>query len=53
MTGGGFGGSAIALVATADVPAVVAAVDDAFGAAGFRQPRYLDAVPAGAGTRVA
>jgi galactokinase len=52
MTGGGFGGSAIALVTTADVPAVVAAVDSAFGAAGFRQPRYLDAVPAGAGTRI-
>ncbi len=53
MTGGGFGGSAIALVATADVPAVVSAVDDAFGTAGFRRPRYLDAVPAGPGARVA
>ena len=52
MTGGGFGGSAIALVATADVPAVVAAVDDAFGAAGYRRPRYLDAVPAAPGARV-
>jgi galactokinase len=53
MTGGGFGGSAIALVAAADVPAVVAAVEHAFGAAGFRPPGYLDAVPAGAGTRIA
>jgi galactokinase len=53
MTGGGFGGSAIALVAAKDAPAVAAAVDDAFAAAGYRQPRFLEAVAAGPGARVA
>lgn len=47
MTGGGFGGSAIALVPTERVDAVRRAVDVAFAAAGFAAPRHLDAGPSG------
>ena len=46
MTGGGFGGSAIALVETRTVPAVRSAVLEAFAAAGMTEPGFLDAVPA-------
>jgi galactokinase len=46
MTGGGFGGSAIALVETDDVPAVRSAVLEAFAAAGMTEPGFIDAVPA-------
>jgi galactokinase len=45
MTGGGFGGSSIALVPVERVDAVVRAVDLAFAAAGFRAPQHLLAVP--------
>jgi galactokinase len=47
MTGGGFGGSAIALVPTERTQAVRRAVDAAFAAAGFGAPRHLDAGPSG------
>jgi galactokinase len=43
MTGGGFGGSAIALVDTALVPAVRDAVDQGFAAREWTAPAYLDA----------
>ncbi|TIC86507.1 galactokinase [Nocardioides sp. GY 10127] len=50
MTGGGFGGSAVSLVPTERVEAVVRAVDARFVAEGFRAPRHLLGVPsAGAG----
>ncbi|WIX78435.1 galactokinase [Amycolatopsis carbonis] len=50
MTGGGFGGSAIALVREADLEPVRAAVERAFEAAGLRRPRTFTAVPSrGAG----
>jgi len=50
MTGGGFGGSAIALVRDADLEQVKAAVDAAFEAAGMRRPRMFTAIPSrGAG----
>ncbi|MGW4484701.1 galactokinase [Amycolatopsis sp. NPDC004368] len=50
MTGGGFGGSAIALVREADLEHVRAAVEEAFEAAGLRRPRTFTAVPSrGAG----
>jgi galactokinase len=50
MTGGGFGGSAIALVRDADLDAVKAAVDAAYEKAGYRRPRMFTAVPSrGAG----
>jgi galactokinase len=45
MTGGGFGGSAIALVETGDVAAVQDAVRSAYSAAGFTEPAFLEAVP--------
>ena len=43
MTGGGFGGSAVALVPGSRLDAVVAAVDDAFAAASFTPPGFLRA----------
>ncbi|MEV0073987.1 galactokinase [Amycolatopsis sp. NPDC050768] len=50
MTGGGFGGSAIALVREADLEHVRTAVEQAFEAAGLRRPRTFTAVPSrGAG----
>lgn len=45
MTGGGFGGSAIALVNRADVDAVAQAVADAFADAGLTAPAFLLAPP--------
>jgi galactokinase len=50
MTGGGFGGSAIALVRESDVDSVGAAVTAAFDALDLRHPRLFTAVPSrGAG----
>ncbi|KRD44526.1 galactokinase [Cellulomonas sp. Root930] len=48
MTGGGFGGSAIALVGADDVDQVAQAVADAFAAEGLRAPAFLVATAAGA-----
>jgi galactokinase len=48
MTGGGFGGSSLALVPEERVEAVVRAIDTAFVAAGFRQPAHLRAEPSAA-----
>ncbi|MET8408995.1 galactokinase [Streptomyces sp. NPDC005195] len=45
MTGGGFGGSAIVLVESADVDFVGKAVTEAFAAAGYTAPRVFPAVP--------
>ncbi len=53
MTGGGFGGSAIALVDAAAESAVAAAVAAAFDRAGYRPPAFLHAVPSGPAGRVA
>lgn len=47
MTGGGFGGSAIALVEADAVDAVARAVADAFADAGLRPPAFLVATPSG------
>lgn len=52
MTGGGFGGSAIVLVAEADADAVSKAVTEAFGAAGHRAPRIFPAVPSAGARRL-
>ncbi len=50
MTGGGFGGSVVALVDTALLPAVRAEVAAACADAGFAEPDFLPVVPArGAG----
>ncbi|MGW6566527.1 galactokinase [Streptomyces sp. NPDC054975] len=50
MTGGGFGGSAVVLLAEERVDAVVAAVGKAFAEAGFAAPGIFPAVPS-AGAR--
>ncbi|TDN91435.1 galactokinase [Microbacterium sp. BK668] len=50
MTGGGFGGAAIALVARADVARVTDAAAAAFQAAGFRTPHVFTVTPS-AGAR--
>jgi galactokinase len=46
MTGGGFGGSAIALVEASGVDALRRDVAAAFASAGFTEPAFLEAVPA-------
>lgn len=46
MTGGGFGGAAIALVEQSDVEAVSDAVTSAFGASGFAAPHIFTVTPA-------
>jgi len=52
MTGGGFGGSSVALVPHDRVQAVTAAIDAAFAGAGFAPPAHLLAHPSGAATVV-
>ncbi|GGF34108.1 galactokinase [Marmoricola endophyticus] len=51
MTGGGFGGSAIALVRQDDVPDTARAITEAFAAQGYDAPGFLPA-PASAPARV-
>jgi galactokinase len=51
MTGGGFGGSAIALVETADVKRVGAAVAEAFSHKGLGRPVLLEATPSAGAAR--
>ena len=53
MTGGGFGGSAIALVPSERAEDVIAAVREAFAAQGFRAPEIREATPSAGATRVA
>ena len=52
LTGGGFGGSAIALVDAAAVAAVAAAVRSAFVAAGLTEPASFTAIPSPGATRL-
>ena len=52
MTGGGFGGSAIALVDADQVDTVAGAVTKAFSTKGLRSPSFLRAVPSAAAVRV-
>ncbi|MFJ1606872.1 galactokinase [Streptomyces sp. NPDC088253] len=52
MTGGGFGGSAIVLVESADVDTVTKAVTEAFGSAGYTAPRVFPAVPSAGARRL-
>lgn len=47
MTGGGFGGSSVALVPEERLAQVVEAVDGAFATAGYAAPSHLHAVPSG------
>jgi galactokinase len=51
MTGGGFGGSAIALLPDTAVETAVAACTEAFSSRGWAAPRFLRATAAG-GARV-
>ena len=48
MTGGGFGGSAVALVPEDALEVVMSAVDAAFDARAFRRPSFLRAEPSAA-----
>lgn len=52
MTGGGFGGSAIALVRREDVESVASAVASAFAGRDLAAPHFLDAVPSRPAGRV-
>jgi len=52
MTGGGFGGSAIALVPTGSVEDVGRAVADAFEEQGWDQPGFLTATPSAGARRL-
>lgn len=52
MTGGGFGGSAIALAPAGRVEAIAAAVTDAYARRGWHAPRFLVALASAAGGRV-
>ncbi|MFJ3651292.1 galactokinase [Streptomyces murinus] len=52
MTGGGFGGSAIVLTDTADVPSLTEALETAFAAAQFKAPRVFEAVPSAGARRL-
>ncbi|RKT08366.1 galactokinase [Streptomyces sp. 3211.6] len=52
MTGGGFGGSVIALVRAGEAARVTGAVTDAFASAGFRAPVALEAVPSAGARRI-
>ncbi len=45
MVGGGFGGSAIALISASAVDATKLAIAGAFAAAGFTEPRFFTSVP--------
>ncbi|HUX72117.1 MAG TPA: galactokinase, partial [Cellulomonadaceae bacterium] len=51
MTGGGFGGSAIALVEAGGVDRIATAIADAFGAAGLTSPVFLVADASGPADR--
>jgi galactokinase len=48
MTGGGFGGSAVALVPEDALDTVMSTVDSAFDTGGFRRPTFLRAEPSAA-----
>lgn len=52
MTGGGFGGSAIALVKASQVEDMAQAIASAFAARGFRAPQFLDAPPSAGARRL-
>ena len=52
MTGGGFGGSALALTPLAAMPAVTVAVQRAFAEAGFRTPEIFQVTPSDGARRV-
>jgi galactokinase len=52
MTGGGFGGSALALIPEADVDRVQRGVRAAFAGRGWTEPEFISAFPSGAAQRM-
>jgi galactokinase len=52
MTGGGFGGCVIALVAAGDVERVGSAIARSFGSAGYRPPVHFAALPSAGAQRL-
>lgn len=50
MVGGGFGGSAIALVRVEKIQDAKNAVESAFGAANFKRPRFITSLPSAGAT---
>src|SRR5690606_970727 len=52
MTGGGFGGSVIALVPQERIPTVRQSIEDAYAERGWKAPRFLPATPAAGARRV-
>jgi len=52
MTGGGFGGSVIALVPTPRRGNVRAGIEDAYGTRGWKPPLFLDALPSAGAHRL-
>jgi len=53
MIGGGFGGSVLALVPASRLPAVRAALTEAFARRSWKPPEFLEAVPSAAARRIA
>ena len=45
MVGGGFGGSAIALIKDSDIEVTKKAIKDAFAENGFKEPRFFQSLP--------
>ena len=52
MTGGGFGGSAIALVPDTDTGQVESELRTAYAGRGWNEPEFMNAVPSAAAQRV-
>ena len=52
MTGGGFGGSAVALVPSQHLPRVEQAIANAFRTRGWAEPGFLNATPSDGATRL-
>ncbi len=53
MIGGGFGGSVLALVPASRLPAMRAALTEAFAGRSWKPPEFLDAVPSAAARQIA
>jgi galactokinase len=45
MVGGGFGGSAIALIKASEIEAIKQAIEKAFSDSGFVKPRFFTSLP--------
>ena len=52
MTGGGFGGSALALIPEADVDQAAERIRQAFAERGWTEPEFLSAFPSDAAQRM-